>query len=63
MGSLFKPPEMPKTTISKPTVLPTPEVESAEDISKMYKKRYGRSATILTGDLEPLDIGKRRLLG
>ena len=63
MGSLFAKPKMPKTAIPKPEVPPMPEVESAEDITKWYKKRRGRQATILAGELEPLDIGKRTLLG
>ena len=29
----------------------------------MRRKRRGRSSTILTGDLEPMDLGKRTLLG
>ncbi len=63
MGSLFKQPEMPKTAMPTPEVPARPEVESAEDIQKLAKKRKGRGATILTGELEPMDIGKRTLLG
>ena len=63
MPSLFKKPEMPKTTMPKPEVPPMPEVESAEDIVKMAKKRRGKAATVITGELEPMDIGKRTLLG
>ena len=63
MSSLFKKPEMPKTIMPKAEAVPMPEIESAEDISKLVKKRRGRGQTIMAGDLEPLDIGKRTLLG
>lgn len=63
MGSLFKPPEAPRYSMPKPTVPAVPQTEGAEDIAKMMKKRKGRQATILTGELEPMDIGKKRLLG
>jgi len=63
MGSLFKSPEMPKSYLPKPEVPAQPQVESAEDLAKLAKKRQGRQATVITGDLEPLDIGKKTLLG
>lgn len=63
MPSLFKKPEMPKTALPKPEVPAVPQMESAEDIAKLAKRRRGRGQTILAGELEPLDIGKRTLLG
>lgn len=60
---LFEGPESPKMAIPKPEVPAIPQTEGPEDIAKLMKKRSGRQATILTGDLEPMDIGKRRLLG
>ena len=63
MASLFSKPKMPKTVIPKPEAQPIPEKEDAGDIAKFMKKRSGRSNTILTGSLIPMDIGKRNLLG
>ena len=63
MGSLFKKPEMPKTAMPTPEVPPIPEVEEAGDVAKFMKKRKGRQQTIMAGALEPMDIGKRTLLG
>jgi hypothetical protein len=60
---LFERPESPKMAIPKPEVPAIPEKESPEDIAKFMKKRRGRQSTILTGDLVPMDIGKRSLLG
>jgi hypothetical protein len=63
MPSLFKKPEVPKTTMPKPEVPALPQVEDAETISKFMKRRRGRQQTVVAGELEPLDIGKRTLLG
>jgi len=46
-----------------PSPPPKPEVESADDIMKRMKKTKGRAETIIAGDLVPMDIGKRSLLG
>jgi len=62
MSSLFKPPKQ-RTSMPTPEVPAVPQVEGKEEVSKLMKKRKGRSATVLTGDLEPMDIGKRTLLG
>lgn len=63
MGSLFKKPEMPKTSMPTPEVPAVPEKEDPGDVMAMMKKRKGRMDTILTGELEPIDIGKKHLLG
>jgi hypothetical protein len=63
MGSLFRAPEVPKMSMPTPEVPAVPQVEGAEDIAKLMKRRRGRQATILAGSLEPTDIGKRYLLG
>jgi hypothetical protein len=63
MGSLFKKPEMPKSAILTPPASTIPEVEDIEDIEKFQRKRRGRQRTVMAGELEPLDIGKRTLLG
>lgn len=62
MTSLFKP-KIPQTAIPSPEVPAMPEVEDARDISRFKKRRKGRQQTIKAGDLEPLDIGKKTLLG
>jgi len=63
MGSMFSKPKMPKTQMPSAEVPAVPQVESAEDLSKMLKMRAGRGRTVMTGDLEPEDIGKKKLLG
>ena len=63
MGSIFSKPKMPKTQMPSAETPAVPQVESAEDLSKMLKMRSGRGKTIMTGDLEPMDIGKKTLLG
>jgi hypothetical protein len=63
MTSLFKKPEMPKTALPTPEVPAIPQKETKEEVSKFLKRRSGRAKTILTGSLEPMDIGKRTLLG
>lgn len=63
MGSMFKAPKAPKTQMPSPEAPAAPQVESAEDLSKMLKRRSGRGKTVMTGDLEPTEIGKRTLLG
>ena len=67
MGSImdkwfgFDPPQMPKLPPVAP--IPIPEMDEGMDAFKRLRKRKGRSKTIVTGDLEPMDIGKRTLLG
>ena len=63
MSSLFSSPKMPKTTLPTPETQPIPETEEPDDIARFMKKRSGRSGTILTGALKPIDTGKRTLLG
>ena len=63
MGSMFSKPKMPKTQMPSPEVPAVPQTESAEDLSKMLKMRSGRGRTVMTGELEPVDIGKKKLLG
>jgi len=63
MSSLFKTPKMPKTALPVPEAQPIPEVEEPDDIVRFMRKRRGRAGTILTGALEPMDTGKRTLLG
>ena len=46
-----------------PSVPARPEVESAADVSKFMRQRSGRQQTVAAGLLEPVDIGKRTLLG
>lgn len=54
----------PPKTPARPDPLPKAEVEDPEDIIKRLRKRSsGRADTILAGDLMPMDIGKRTLLG
>jgi hypothetical protein len=60
---LFKPPETPRFTVEKPEAVPLPEAEDAGTVSKQLKRRRGRGATVLAGELEPKDIGKSTLLG
>ena len=60
----FDPPKMPKL----PPVLPNAPLPTAGSTST-YKRQKPRGAgtsrgrTILTGDLVPMDVGKRGLLG
>jgi len=51
-----------------PPVLPSQALPNAGDVSTYTKTRAraagsSRGSTILTGELEPMDIGKRGLLG
>ena len=57
----FDPPKVPKP--APPAPKPTPETEAAEDMLKRLRKKRGRASTIIAGDLEPMDVGKRSLLG
>ena len=66
MGSImdkwfgFDPPKMPPL----PPPVAIPEMEGDRfDAFKRLRRRKGRAQTILTGSLEPMDIGKRTLLG
>ena len=63
MSSLFRKPEMPKSMIPVPELPAKPEVETPEELAKLMRKRTGRASTIMTGELEAMDIGKRTLLG
>jgi hypothetical protein len=63
MASLFKQPKVPSYSMPTPTVPQVPVDESADEAQKLLKRRMGRMTTILTGDLEPMDIGKKQLLG
>ena len=64
MGGIFSKPK-------KPDPLPIPDAPIAQgqpgegDITKTTKKfiKAGRGGTILTGQLAPTKIGKKRLLG
>jgi hypothetical protein len=44
---------------------PAPKIEEPgeADLMGWMRKRKGRAGTILTGDLVPMDTGKRSLLG
>ena len=58
----FDPPEKPKL----PVVSPPPTIEKAMGVAGTLRRsrpQRGRASTILTGDLVPMDIGKRTLLG
>lgn len=46
-----------------PAPIPIPELEGDEALKKAGRKKGGRASTILTGDLIPMDIGKKTLLG
>jgi hypothetical protein len=51
---------MQKTPPAPP---PTPEALPNLMADNLQKRRRGRAETILTGDLEPMDLGKKTLLG
>jgi len=57
-----KPVRLPPAMMPSPTAMP-----SRGDMYSSYRRKGGggggRGETILTGDLIPLDIGKRSLLG
>jgi len=68
-GPVWKPIEKflkgPEVPPPPPPPAPLPKLETAmpgEEGAKR-KPRRGRSATILTGELVPMDIGKKTLLG
>ena len=62
LGNLFKKPKAPPPP---PLPEPTPTLEASTGEEPVTRKRIrrGRSATILTGELVPMDIGKKTLLG
>jgi len=60
---LFGQPKTPPMQMPKPDVPAVPTAEGPEEIKKLLRKRRGRESTILTGSLEPVDIGKKTLLG
>lgn len=57
----------PKTVKAPPVPEPEPIPEIDEEVSDVEKKRAlrrrGRRQTIITGELEPVTTGKKRLLG
>ncbi len=59
--------EVAQVQAAERAIGPTPTVETGEDPLDLLRKRKrrasGRQQTILTGDLVPMDIGKRTLLG
>ena len=67
MGGLFSQPKTPKIVAPR---LPKPEApiaqgqpgEAVTDIKSKHIKA-GRAGTILTGQLAPTKVGKKRLLG
>jgi len=70
VGSLFSRPKkpslppvpiMPAIPPPPPTPVPSPEVE--DEAAKKARRRSGFAKTILTGDLEPVQTGKKKLLG
>jgi hypothetical protein len=63
MSSLFRKPPKSRVPLIAPPIVPTPDMGEMEDLSKLVKSRSGRQQTIIAGDLEPTDIGKRTLLG
>ena len=48
-----------------PRPVPPPKMETAnaEDARKLMPRRRGRSETILGGELEPTNLGRKTLLG
>lgn len=69
MGSIMDkwfgidPPKAPKAPAP---LAPLPTADSGgglNDALRRSRRRSGRSNTILTGDLVPMDVGKRSLLG
>jgi hypothetical protein len=67
MGSFFRnifsSPEAPKTAVVEPSVPAVPKTEDAKDTQRFKRKRRGRAQTVIAGELEPTDVGKRTLLG
>ena len=63
MSSIFRPPKMPSIQMPKITAPPMIMDEDTERAKKLLKRRKGKAETILTGDLAPSDITKKRLLG
>lgn len=59
--ALLKKPKIP-TPPDVPPLPPTPEIEE-EGAKKFARKRRGRAKTILTGELTPVGIGEKTLLG
>ena len=54
--------KQPKPVVSGTPPTPTLE-EDFSEIEKFRKRRQGRAATLLTGDLVPEETGKKTLLG
>jgi len=64
MGALFskpKKPEMP--VVPPPPAIPEVGPEVPDYAAKLARKRAGFRSTILTGNLTPMDTGKKQLLG
>jgi hypothetical protein len=57
--------QKPKAPTPPPPPAPLPKLEQAMpgEEGTRRRPRRGRSSTILTGDLIPMDIGKKTLLG
>lgn len=63
MGGLFsKPKKVRMPPVPEPEPMPESLGETGEEARKM-RKRKGRGKTIITGELEPEFVGKKRLLG
>lgn len=43
--------------------VPQPEEGMGGDLTQWLRRRRGRASTVLAGDLQPMDVGKRTLLG
>lgn len=62
MGSLFRAPSVVKAPAVPPPVAVPDVGPEVGDIARRKRPR-GRMETFLTGDLEPMYLGKKRLLG
>lgn len=64
MSSLFsKPKSPPMPKVPPPPALPEVGPETEDFAARMAKRRSGFRKTILTGDLQPINTGKKQLLG